>query len=70
MLYTKYECSGPCSFGQEDFWKLHFENLFFTLWPTYSTNRNRFNILVGNHTGSIPSEFGKFPISGIGEKVV
>ena len=29
MLYTKYESSGPCSFGQEDFWKLHFENLFF-----------------------------------------
>jgi len=29
MLYTKYESSGPCSFRQEDFWKLHFENLFF-----------------------------------------
>jgi len=28
MLYTKYESSGPCSFGQEDFFKLHFENLF------------------------------------------
>jgi len=27
MLYTKNESSGPCSFGQEDFWKLHFENL-------------------------------------------
>jgi len=20
---------GPCSFGQEEFWKLHLENLFF-----------------------------------------
>jgi len=29
MLYTKYESSRPCSFRQEDFWKLHFENLFF-----------------------------------------
>jgi len=29
MLYTKYECSGPSSFRQEDFSKLHFENLFF-----------------------------------------
>ena len=29
MLYTKYESSGPCSFGQEDFWKSHFEKLFF-----------------------------------------
>jgi len=28
MQYTKYESSGPCSFGQ-DFLKLHFENLFF-----------------------------------------
>ena len=29
MLYIKYESSGPCSFKQEDFWKLHFENVFF-----------------------------------------
>jgi len=29
MLYTKYESSGPCTFRQEDFLKLHFENLFF-----------------------------------------
>jgi len=28
MLNTKYESSGPCSFRQEDFGKLHFENLF------------------------------------------
>jgi len=28
MLYTKYESSGPCSFRQEDFWKLLFKNLF------------------------------------------
>ena len=29
MLYIKYESSGPCSFRQEDFLKLHFENLMF-----------------------------------------
>ena len=29
MLYIKYESSGPCCFRQEDFWQLHFENLFF-----------------------------------------
>ena len=29
MLYSKYESSGPFSFRQEDFWKLHFENLLF-----------------------------------------
>jgi len=29
MLYIKYESSRPCSFRQEGFWKLHFENLFF-----------------------------------------
>jgi len=29
MLYIKYESSGPCSFRQEDFFKLYFENLIF-----------------------------------------
>ena len=44
MLYTKYESSGLWSFRQEDFWKLHFENLFFlTPWPTYATNQNHLN---------------------------
>jgi len=43
MLYTKYESSGPCSFRQEIFWKLHFENLLLTPWPTYATNQNHLN---------------------------
>ena len=43
MLYTKYESSWPCSFRQEDYWKLHFENLFLTAWPTYATNWNGLN---------------------------
>jgi len=43
MLYTKYESSRPCSFRQDDFWKLHFENLLFDPWPTYATNQNHLN---------------------------
>ena len=42
ILAEKYESSGPCSFRQ-DFWKLHFENLFLNPWPTYATNQNHFN---------------------------
>jgi len=57
MLYTKYESSGHCSFRQEDFWKLHFENLFLTPWPTYATNWN------------IPVKFGQNPMSGSEEKM-
>jgi len=30
-------------FSQEDFWKLHFKNLFLTPWPTYATNQNHLN---------------------------
>jgi len=29
MLYTRYESSETCSSRQEDFWKLHFENILF-----------------------------------------
>jgi len=39
MLYIKYESSMPCSFRQEEFWKLPFENLFIT----YAINLNGFN---------------------------
>jgi len=41
--YTKYESPGPCSFRQEDFWKMHFENLFLTPLPTCATNQNHLN---------------------------
>jgi len=37
MLYTKYESSGPYCFEQ-DFWKLHFKNLFFDP-VTYKCNQ-------------------------------
>ena len=43
MLYTKYESSGPFSIGWADCWKLHFENLLLTPWPTYATNWNGLN---------------------------
>jgi len=42
MLYTKFKSSGPCSFRQ-DFWKLQFEDLFLTQWPTYPTYQNHLN---------------------------
>jgi len=29
MLYIKYKSSGPRTFRQEDFFKLHFKNLIF-----------------------------------------
>jgi len=43
MLYTKYESCGPCCFRQEDFLKLHFENLCFFPLPSYATNWNNLN---------------------------
>jgi hypothetical protein len=67
MLHIKYESSGPCSFRQEDFLKLHFKNLFFDP-VTYLFNY--WTILVGDHPGTIPVEFGQSPISGSREEVV
>jgi len=51
MLYTKYESSGPGSFKQEDFGKLHFENqLFYPV--TYLCNELvRFEQLWYRNTG-------------------
>jgi len=72
MLYTKYESSRPCSFRQEDFWKLHFENLLFDP-MTYTCNQSEpFEpTLVGDHPGIIPVKFGQNPMSGFrGEDVL
>ena len=60
---------GPCGFGQKDFWKLHFENLFFTLWPTYAINQNHLNYFGRVHPGIMSVEFGKIPISSLGEVI-
>jgi len=38
-LYTKYKSSGPCSFRQEDFFKLQFEDLFIDP-VTYLSNQS------------------------------
>jgi len=43
MLYTKYESPGPCSFRQEDFWQLHFENLFFDPVTYLCNHQNHLN---------------------------
>ena len=71
LLYIKYESSGPCSVRQEDFWQLHFENLFFNP-MTYLFNQSEpfWIILVEDHPGIIPAEFGQIPISGSREEVV
>jgi len=70
MLYTKYESSGPFSFRQEDFWKLHFKNLIFNP-VTFLCNQSEpfKQILVEDHPGIIPVEIGKIPISHSREEV-
>ena len=55
--------------------KKSFENCslktyFLTPWPTYATNQNHLNILLGEHPGTIPVEFGHITISGSREDVV
>jgi len=67
MLYTKYKGSGPCSFKQEDFLKLHFENLLF---DPVTCLCNISEPLVGDHLVIIPIKFGQIPNSGLGEEVV
>jgi len=36
---------------------------FLTLWPTYATNWNGLNNVVGEHKGIIPVKFGQNPMS-------
>jgi len=73
MLYTKYESSGPCSFRQEDFLQLHFENLFFdpvTYLLCMQPTGTIWTILVEEHLGTIHVKFGQNPMSGFrGEDV-
>ena len=71
MLYNKYESSWPCSFREEDFWKLPFENLFFDP-VTYIGKpiKTIWTILVRDYPGTIPVEFDQIPISGSREDVV
>jgi len=51
---------GHCSFGQDYFEKLHFENILFD--P--ATNKTRLNNFGMGHPGIIPVEFGQIFISG------
>jgi len=53
---------------KKDFWKLHFENLMCDL--LMQPIRTIWKILVGDHPGIIPAEFGQIIISGLREKVV
>jgi len=71
MSYTKYKSSGPCSFRQEDVWKLHLKNLYIDP-VTYLCNQSEpfEQFLVEGHTGTIPVEFGQITISGSREDVI
>jgi len=61
-LCTKYESSWPCSFREEDFWKLHFE-IFDPV--TYLCNQSQpiSTILVGDYPATIYVVFGRIPFS-------
>jgi len=71
MLYTKHESSEPCSFRQDDFWKLHFENLLFDP-VTYLCNQLEWfeQLLKKDHPGIIPMKIGQNPMSGFRGEVV
>jgi len=73
MLYTKYESFVPCSFRQiffESFESI-LKNLFFLrLDQLMQPIKTIWIILVGDHPGTIPVEFGQIPISGSREEVV
>jgi len=66
MFYTKYESSGPCSFRQEDVFKIAFWKPIVLMQPIRTIG----TILVGNHPGTIPVEFSQITISGSREDVV
>ena len=65
MLYTKYESSGPCSVGQEEFWKLHFKTYFYTQWLIYATKWNGLNNFG---RGIVPVKLGQIQSVVSGEK--
>jgi len=69
MLYTKYENSRPFSFRQD----LRNCILKTFLWPCDNLMqpiKTILAILVGDHPGTIPVEFGRIPISSSREEVV
>jgi len=68
-MYTKYESSGPCSFRQEYFWKLHFKNLFFDP-VTYLCNKSEpfEQFLMGATQGPFLLSLVKIPL-GVQEKM-
>jgi len=64
MLYTKYESSWPWHLRRADFWKLHFENLFFDP-VTYLCNQSESfdQFMYGTTQGPILSSVVKFPLA-------
>jgi len=70
MLYIKYENSGPCSFRQEDFWKLQFKTYFWHRQELMQPTRTIGTIFVEDHPGIISVELGKITISSSREDVI
>jgi len=70
LFYIKYESTSPCSFRQEDFWKLHFKTYLLTCDLFMQPTGTVWTTLIGDHPGIIPVKFGQIPISGSREDVV
>jgi len=54
MLYIKYKSSGPCSFRQEDFLKMHFKNLFLPCDRLMQQTKTVLTTLAEKHLCIIP----------------
>jgi len=70
MLYTKNESAGSCSLRQEDFWKLHFENICLPCDLFEQSTGTVWTTLEEDHPWIIPVKFGQNPMSGFRGKVV
>ena len=71
ILFTKFESYRPCSFIQEYFRKLHFQNLFFDPMTYLYIQSELFCIIfVGDNEWIIYVEFVQNFISDVREKIV
>ena len=69
MLHAKHENSGPFSFSQA-FWNCISKPIVWHRDVLMQPIRTIWIILVEDHTGTIPFEFGQIPVSGSREEVV
>ena len=55
---------GPVVLVKKMFESYILKTYLFTMWPTYAIKQNHWSILVDDHPGTIPFEFGQNTISG------